>query len=401
MLRILADANIPHAAEAFGRYGAVRTLPGRAITPDALAEADVLLVRSVTPVSPEVLEGTHVRFVASATAGTDHVAVGPLAEAGIAFAHAPGSNAASVVDWALAALLTLAAERGEALEGRTLGVVGVGEVGGRLVPRARALGMRVLACDPPRQRRGAAGDWRPLAEVLAQSDIVTLHTPLTRGGADATHHLIGEAELAAMRPGAWLVNAARGPVVDGDALLRAVTGGRLGAVALDVWEGEPVPNPGLGARVDLGTPHVAGYALDGKIRGTAMVERALRAWLVASGEAAPDALPPTWDTQTALAPPAPLVVDAPDLPTHTPEARAAWLHALARQAYSVRADDARFRRAVVGMPDPERRGAAFAELRRTYPVRREWSRYRVRGEVPGPLAPSVREGLGMTPEAAP
>lgn len=399
MLRLLADANIPFAADAFGRYGAVETRPGRSITPEALREVDALLVRSVTPVSVSTLADTPVRFVASATAGMDHIDAGPLAEAGITVAHAPGSNAVSVVDWVLAAMLRLGTERGEALEGKTLGVVGVGAVGGRLVPRAEALGLHVLRCDPPRQRRGEAGSWTPLAEILAQSDIVTLHTPLTREGPDATHHLLGDAELGAMRSGAWLLNAARGPVVDNEALLRVLATRHLGGAALDVWEGEPVPNTALASRVDLATPHIAGYAYDGKIRGTVMVERALRDWLQASGET----LPPAWDPDPALAPERPLIVQAreavlPAAVADTPLARTRWLDALAQQAYDLRADDRRFRDAVVTMPDPERRGIAFADLRRTYPVRREWSRYAVRGTVPGPLARAVRDGLGMRDE---
>ncbi|OZC02880.1 4-phosphoerythronate dehydrogenase [Rubricoccus marinus] len=391
MLHIVADANIPHAREAFSRYGTVTALPGREITPEALSGANVLLVRSVTPVSPSTLVGTPVRFVASATAGMDHVAAGPLAREGIGVAHAPGSNAASVVDWVVAALLRIAAEKHVGLEGKTLGVVGVGAVGGRLADRARALGVRVLRCDPPRAERGDPGPWVPLATLLDASDIVTVHTPLAREAPHATLHLLGAAKLGAMRDGAWLVNAARGPVVDGDALFRALASGRLGATALDVWEGEPVPNTSLASRVDIATPHIAGYAFDGKIRGTVMVEAALREWLSTQGHP----LPEPWDPESALAPEAPLVVDAPLAPVDTPEARAAWLDALVRQAYDIRADDRRFRGAVVTMPDPDRRAVAFAELRRTYPVRREWSRYRVRGHVPEPLVPAVTRGLGM------
>lgn len=395
-LRFVVDANIPFADEAFRRYGTVRQLPGRAITLDVLREADVLLVRSVTRVDAALLDGTPVRFVASATAGTDHVDLGALAERGVTFAHAPGSNAASVVDWVLAALLHMAAERGDTLGGKTLGVVGVGEVGGRLVPRAEALGLRVLRNDPPREAAGRPGPWHSLPDLLAEADVLTLHTPLTRDEPHATHHLVGEAELGEMREGAWLLNAARGPVVDGTALLRAVTTRRLGAAALDVWEDEPAPNPGLGARVDLGTPHIAGYAFDGKVRGTVMVEQALREWMGDNGLALPEA----WDPETALAPPSPLVVQAPPPPDGTPEDDIRWLHALAKQAYPIAEDDRRFREAVVTMPDEARRADAFTELRRTYPVRREWSRYRVQGHVPECLLRAVHDGLGMaTPPA--
>ena len=220
MLHITADANIPFAQQAFGALGTVRTLPGREITNGALAETDVLLVRSVTRVDAALLDGTPVRWVGTATAGTDHVDADALGQRGIAFASAPGSNAASVADWVLAALLAVAADRGEALAGRTLGIVGAGAVGGRLAARAVSLGLAVLACDPPRQSQGEGG-LVGLSEVLAQSDVVTLHAPLT-GPADGdwpTWGMIDSRAVRAMRPDAWLVNAARGGIVTADAAL--------------------------------------------------------------------------------------------------------------------------------------------------------------------------------------
>ncbi|HLT47717.1 MAG TPA: 4-phosphoerythronate dehydrogenase [Rubricoccaceae bacterium] len=397
-LRVLADANVPFADEAFGRYGPVRRLPGRAITRTDAAEADVLVVRSVTPVGAALLAGTPVRFVGTATAGTDHVDEGWLREAGIAFASAPGSNAESVVEYVLAALLALAAERGEGLRGRTLGVVGAGQVGGRLIPRAEALGLRVLASDPPLAEaagaRGAAAAFVPLSQILAEADVVTLHTPLTRPLAPhPTFHLVGAAELAAMRPGAWLVNAARGAAVDGAALRGALEAGRLGAAVLDVWEGEPAPDVALARRADLATPHVAGYSFDAKVAGTRMVEAALRAWIAAQGEP----VPPPWDAEAVLEA-EPLVVVAPPAPEAlTPAAEARWLDALARQAYDLRADDARFRAAVVDAP-PGERAAAFSRLRRDYPRRRAWARFTVQGFVPEALRAAVTGGLGMNDE---
>ncbi len=379
-LRLLADANIPHAEAAFGGYGSVRARPGRALTRDALGDVDVLLVRSVTPVDAALVEGTPVRFVGTATAGTDHVDRAALAARGIAFAAAPGSNAASVVDYVLAALLATAADRGEALDGRTLGVVGVGEVGGRLVPRARALGLRVLACDPPRAAAGHTDHaYLGLDDVLAEADVVTLHTPLTRPGESPwpTLGLIDAAAASRMKPDAWLVNAARGRVVTAEAAA-ALAASR--PVVLDVWPGEPEPDPALVEAAALATPHVAGYAADAKTRGTAMIAAALAAW--AGGE--------PW------APPevAPIAIGAPTLPAATPAERTRWLDALARQAYDVRADDARFRAALAGTTG-EARAAAFAALRKDYPVRREMDRFVVRGPVPEALREAVTAGLGM------
>lgn len=394
-LRVLADSNIPFAEEAFGPYGSVRRRPGRAITRDDVQEAEVLVVRSVTPVDAALLRGTPVRFVGTATAGTDHVDEAWLQAAGIAFASAPGSNASSVVDYVLAALLALAVARAEGLRGKTLGVVGAGHVGGRLIPRAEALGLRVLVADPPlaeaAEARGEAHPFAPLSRVLAEADVVTLHTPLTRPPVlHPTTHLVAAAELSAMRPGAWLVNAARGGVVDGEALRAALEAGRIGAAVLDVWEGEPAPDVALARRVALATPHIAGYAFDAKVEGTRQVEAALRAWL--RGQDA--AVPPPWDAEVLLGVD-PLTVEAPPLPeTLGPSEEARWLDRLARQAYDLRADDARFRAAVVEAP-PEARADAFSRLRRDYPRRRAWSRYAVEGIVPNPLRRAVTEGLGM------
>ena len=391
-LRIVCDANVPAAAEAFGRFGPVRLVAGRDIDRAALAEADVLVVRSVTRVDAALLGGTPVRFVGTATAGVDHVNEADLAHLGVAFASAPGSNATSVAEYVIAALLAVAAARGERLAGRTLGVVGAGAVGGRLALRGQALGMDVLVCDPPRAATGETEDpYVPLAGVLAGSDIVSLHTPLTVPGESPwpTRGMIGAPALAAIRPGAWLVNAARGAVVDGPAVLAARRSGRLGALVMDCWPGEPAPDEALVAAADLATPHVAGYSFDGKVAGTSMIVAALRAWIAAHG----DAVHEPWSPAGALA--ERVVAVAPRGLAGTPHAQAAWLDALARQATDVRADDARFRERVGAEPDSGRRAAAFADLRKTYPRRRENAVFVVRGAVPDALRRAVVDGLGM------
>ncbi len=195
-----------------------------------------------------------------------------------------------------------------------------------------------------------------------------------------------------MRRGAILINAARGQIVDGPALLAARP--RLGALTLDCWPGEPAPRLDLVAAADLATPHIAGYAFDGKVAGTTMLNAALRAWLSEQGAA----LPSPWSLDAARHEPEPLVVTPPASPADTPEARTAWLAALARQAYDVFSDDARFRASVGSESEPERRAAAFAELRRTYPRRRENAAFTVRGAVPQALVSAVTDGLRMRVE---
>jgi erythronate-4-phosphate dehydrogenase len=396
LLRILADTNIPLATEAFGGFGEVRKLPGHAITSAELADVDVLLVRSVTKIDEQLLAGSAVRFVGTATAGTDHVDVDYLRRAEIGFASAPGSNATSVVEYTLAALISTAADMGVGLRGCTLGVVGCGWIGEEVAVRAEALGMDVLRCDPPLDaQHPRPSPYAALDEVLAQSDFVTIHTPLTptKEEAYATYHLIGPAALAMMKPEAVLINTARGAVVDNAALKAALQTHSIAGAALDVWEGEPEVDTDLVRLVRIATPHIAGYSFDGKLEGTRMLEEALRVWLVGRAEYAP----PAWDSEAALG-----VMQSKDLVLHALPVQdgidelneVRWLNVLVRQAYNLRKDDTRFRQVVLGAP-PSERAAAFRELRRTYPVRRTWGRFTVMTVIPEWLEDVVTMGLGM------
>ena len=383
-LRIVADQNIPLVYEAFGSLGTVEAVPGRAVGAADVRDADALLVRSVTAVDAALLEGSRVRFVGTATIGTDHVDRAYLRSRGIAFAYAPGSNAESVVEYVLAALLRLAARRGEPLRGKTVGVVGCGQIGGRLARRLPAFGVRVLRNDPPlaaERTSGQGGAFVDLAALLEAADVVTLHPPLTRDGAHATHHLIGPEELARQPEGAWLLNASRGPVADNEALKAARAGGRPAALVLDVWEGEPAPDPLLLRRTDLATPHIAGYSYDGKVQGTAMLYDALTAHFDA---------PKRWDVRAALAPGPDdrLALEPPD--AALPEA--AWLDGLAQQMYAIEDDDVRLRE-LLALP-PEAHAAHFTGLRKSYPRRRAFSRHTLAAEAaPEAYRRAVAEGL--------
>jgi erythronate-4-phosphate dehydrogenase len=377
MLRIVVDENVPLAQEAFGGLGAVRLVPGREMDARTVADADALVVRSVTRVDERLLAASPVRFVGTATIGTDHVDLAYLARRGIAFAYAPGSNARSVAEYVAAALLELEAERPNGWSGATLGVVGVGNVGSRVVAVARALGFTVLACDPPRAEAQGPGDFVPLERVLDEADVVTLHVPLERDGRHATHHLLDAARLDRAKAGAVVVNTSRGGVVDDGALRAACAAGRLVAV-LDVWEREPEPPPDLMEVVRLATPHVAGYSLDGKLAGTRMIAEALQRF-AAAGELPAPAL---------YAPPAadPILKIAGD-------GRVAVRDAV-RGAYAIREDDRRLREALAGIAGGAR-AAAFDGLRRDYPVRREFPCYRASGPALGPEARATLAELGF------
>ncbi|MCY1337118.1 Erythronate-4-phosphate dehydrogenase [compost metagenome] len=374
-MRILADENIPLVEAFFAGFGDIRRLPGRGIDRAALADAEVLLVRSVTQVDRALLQGSAVRFVGTCTIGTDHLDLDYFREAGIAWSSAPGCNARGVVDYVLGSLLALAEVRGAELATRRYGVVGAGQVGGRLVEVLRGLGWDVRVCDPPRQA-AEGGEFVGLDEILAECDVISLHTPLDA----STRHLLDAGRLARLRPGAWLINASRGAVVD-NAALRALLERRddLEAV-LDVWEGEPQVDVALAGRCRLATPHIAGYSLEGKLRGTAQIYQAFCAHLGRTPEVQLDELMPApWLAEVGLEASTPVE----------------WaLATLCRAVYDPRRDDADFRRALHG--DAAARRAAFDALRKGYPVRREIDGLRVRlgGEAPA-LAQLVR-ALGAT-----
>jgi erythronate-4-phosphate dehydrogenase len=363
---ILADENIPFAREAFGTLGEVRLKHGRKIAHADLADVDLLFVRSITRVDAGLLAGTRVRFVGTATSGADHVNIADLERLGITFNAALGCNAVAVAEYMAAAWLTLAKLRGETLAGRRVGVIGVGHVGSLVVKMARALGMDPVLNDPPKARESGSDRYRPLHD-LYDCDIVTCHTPLTFDGPDPTYRLIGEAFFERLQPSAWFCNAGRGEVVHEATLHRALDEGRLDAVVLDVWDHEPQIDGRLLARVDIGTPHIAGYSLEGKLNGTAMIYRAACEFLGAE---------PAWDARTAVPPRGPSLPLAGFAEGDTIHARldrvgvAALADAVAAACPVLRDDEAL--RKTVGL-SAEERGKAFDQLRKSYPVRREFS----------------------------
>jgi len=355
-VKIVADENIPRVSEAFGSLGEVTLVSGRGLRPGQVRDADILLVRSVTRVDEALLGSSRVRFVGSATIGFDHVDRAYLASRGIGFATAPGSNATSAAEYVVSALLVLSQQQGFRMAGKTVGIIGCGNVGSRVRARLTALGAECLVNDPPLQAAGGPGGFVTLDAALG-CDIVTVHVPLELGGSHPTWHLIDADALARLRPGTVFLNTARGAVADNAALLDALTMRDDLTVVLDVWEGEPSIGLPLLERVALGTPHIAGYSLDGKLRGTGMIYRAACEFL---GE------PVSWDVRSALPPVSPVDVTAAAGGDGETLVRAAVLG-----CYDVRVDDEHLRR-LLELPAQER-PAYFDRLRREYPVRREFA----------------------------
>ena len=350
-MKIVADDRIPFLKGVFEPWAEVVYLPGKAITPDAVADADALIVRTRTRCDRALLENSSIRLVATATIGFDHIDPAGLEALGISWSNAPGCNADSVKNYISSALAAMPGD----LENKTIGIIGAGHVGSRVAVAAAAFGMRVLLNDPPRAEAEGDEGFTGLDELLAQSDIVTLHVPLEKGGKYPTVNMADGSFFDRMRPGAWFFNSCRGEVVDEKPFLQAVANRKIAGALMDVWPGEPVLSAELLEAVDFGTPHIAGYSADGKANGTAAAVQFVAAGL-GIGELKnwrPEVLP-----EPVYAP----VIDLTGVSGRSAALKKAVLH-----AYDIRQDAASLRRA------PEN----FENLRGSYWCRREFSAYTV------------------------
>lgn len=378
-MKIVADANIPFVKECFSSIGDVVVVPGREIGRDIAAGADVLVVRSITKVDEELLSGGSVKFAATATIGTEHVDRQYLADAGIGFASAPGCNANSVAEYVVAALLALGKKHRFTLDGKSIGIVGVGNVGSRVEAKTRALGMKPVLNDPPLGRRTGEKKYVPL-EALMGCDFVTMHTPLTFEGIDKTFHMADEKFFGAMKPDAFFINTARGGVADTGAIKNALASGRLVGAVLDVWENEPNIDADLILKAELSTPHIAGYSFDGKVAGLMMIYRAVCEYFDLDVQRdAGDFLP------------------APEVPEIKVDERAAdeqtVIHDTVQQVYVINRDDFNTREILL-VPEATR-GGFFDDLRKNYPVRREFPNTAIAGlDEESPLAKKLG-GIGF------
>jgi erythronate-4-phosphate dehydrogenase len=330
-MKIIADENIPYADEAFAEFGEVRTFVGRDLTAADLNDAEILLVRSVTKVNVQLLAASSIRFVGTATIGLDHIDLNYLQQQGIGFISAPGSNATSAAEYVVSALLIMAERQGFQLSDKSVGIIGCGNVGSRVLKKLTALGMTCFVYDPP------LGKIDDLENVLA-ADIISFHVPLSKDGDYPTYQLVNEHFLASLRNDVILINTSRGDVVDENALLKRLTTCPNMEVILDVWEAEPNINQSLLQRAALATPHIAGYSFDGKVRATEMLYKAACKFFKK---------PPVWQ---------------PEMPSPS-RLYVSDIHTAVMASYDVRRDDAELRR----------RTSEFDKLRKNYPVRREFS----------------------------
>jgi erythronate-4-phosphate dehydrogenase len=371
-MRIVIDENMPYAEGLFSQLGEVILKPGRTLTADDLIGVDALMIRSVTKVNAELLaKADKLKFVGTATAGMDHVDQALLQKKGIFFTAAPGCNKVGVAEYVVSVLMVLAQQQGFSIFDKTVGIIGAGQVGSYLEKCLKGLGIKVLLNDPPKEQAGDPRQFTPLETLLEQADVITLHTPITAIGEYPTRHLLDQARLNALRADQILINAARGPVVDNQALKARLQQQDGFCAALDVFEEEPIVDMDLLPLLSFATPHIAGYGLEGKARGTTMIFNAFCEFLgkELSAEAS-DLLPVAPVPQVSL--------------------DRAWdeatLHNLIQLIYDVRKDDALFRR-LIGP------AGAFDKMRKDYWDRREYSAVCLTGNPDCNLQPLAELGF--------
>ncbi len=360
-MKFIIDDKIPFIRGVFEPFGDVVYLPGAAIVKKDLLDADCLLVRTRTHCDRDLLEGTPVKFIATATIGFDHIDTGWCETNGIAWTNSPGCNSGSVAQYITAALLEIADRLGFDLKDKTIGIIGAGNVGKKVERIARLLGMTVLVNDPPRERDEGPEHFTSLPVLLQNSDIVTLHVPLNREGEDKTFHMVGRQFLKDLKPGATLINSSRGEVVNEAEVVRVFREfsqlGELkkpGLLVIDVWENEPEINRELLDLAAIATPHIAGYSQDGKHNATRMITDATCNFFGLTGDAETLNIEPLSCENLTLK------------PTSSHQSLITC-HSIVRATYNILADDLLLRES------PE----TFEKQRNNYPIRREFSAYTI------------------------
>lgn len=269
-MKIVADENIPYLKGFAEKYGEVIYLAGADFNKESIRDADALIVRTVTHFGEEILKESKVKLICSATIGYDHIDTEYCDENNIKWTNAPGCNSSSVQQYIVSALILLSRKYNFDLKEKTIGVVGVGNVGSKVAQACQVLGMRVLLNDPPRADREGEKDFVSLDEIKREADIITFHTPLTKEGDYKTYHLANDTFFDELSKSPIIINSARGGIVDTEAIKTAIKTKKIQGAVIDCWEKEPTIDVEYMGLVDIATPHIAGYSADGKSNATRM-----------------------------------------------------------------------------------------------------------------------------------
>jgi erythronate-4-phosphate dehydrogenase len=366
-MRIIIDNKIPYINGVLEPFFEVIYLPGSLTTKEAVKDADALITRTRTICSKETLEGSRVKFIATATIGFDHIDVNFCEAAGIQWANAPGCNAESVNQYISSALFSWSMRKNRALTGKTIGIVGVGQVGSRVAKTCEILGMNVLLNDPPRERKEGSSQFVSLESIREQADVITFHVPLNMDGVDRTYHMVSGDFLRNLKKSPLFINTCRGEVFETEAVREAAEESNISGMILDCWENEPDLDLRLLETADYGTPHIAGYSKDGKANGTRASVRAISRFFSLGID--------EWEPSGVEPPEQPII----ELDGHNRCAESVLAEAILA-TYEIESDDTALR------DNPQ----LFEQLRGDYPVRREFGCYSVRTIN---VAPEILEKL--------
>lgn len=353
-MKVVIDDKIPYIKGALEPFAEVVYLPGSKTTPEIVSNADAIITRTRTKCNEALLAGSSVKFIATATIGFDHIDTSYCDKTGIVWTNAPGCNSSSVEQYIASALMVLSEKKGFKLADKTIGIVGVGNVGSKVARIAEIFGMKVLLNDPPRARKEGSEAFVDLKEIFEKADIITLHVPLNPEGEDKTYHLADEDFFARLRKKPIVINSCRGEVTDTQAFKEALKSGKISGAVIDCWENEPNIDLELLNMVDLATPHIAGYSKDGKANGTSMSIQALSRFF---GLGIDD-----WTCKNVELPETiEVVIDG------TNKSEEQILREAVLATYDIREDDQRLRNSV----------ETFEKQRGDYPVRREFPVYSI------------------------
>ncbi|NWJ51630.1 MAG: 4-phosphoerythronate dehydrogenase PdxB [Bacteroidetes bacterium] len=354
-MKIIIDDKIPYIKGALESVAEVIYLPGSKTTPEVVKDADAIITRTRTHCNEKLLAGSSVRFIATATIGFDHIDTAYCDKAGIVWTNAPGCNSKSVEQYVASVLMVMALKNGITLSGKTIGIVGVGNVGSKVAHICEIFGMKVLLNDPPRARKEGIQGFVELDEILEKADVITLHVPLNMDGVDQTYHLADEAFFAKAKKKPIFINSCRGEVVENEALKKAILSKQVVGATIDCWENEPDIDTKLLDLIDLGTPHIAGYSKDGKANGTSMSVQAVSKFFGLGLD--------SWECLNVELPASTLIkIDGKDKTEQQIFSEAILT------TYDIRNDDQALRNSVV----------SFEKLRGDYPVRREFPVFEIK-----------------------